>query len=168
MSLAVHLLSFAGIQPAGNELFFALHVGIFPLWLPVSVDGKQNDGRRASHGLLEGRLVGMPRLDEVHDLRFLRIRDREFRDLLRYRADRQARRRWRASGVPSGTASPVIGWPFIRRGLAIVTSAYRRGISNLERRCPNGHAVGFDDRFCPVCGVAISDLRATLDRAVNS
>ena len=32
---AVHLLSFGGIQVGGQPLFFALHVGIFPLWIPV-------------------------------------------------------------------------------------------------------------------------------------
>ena len=35
LSLVVHVLSFAGIQAGGTGLFFALHVGIFPLWLPV-------------------------------------------------------------------------------------------------------------------------------------
>jgi len=29
------LLSYAGIQFGGDALFFGLHVGIFPLWLPV-------------------------------------------------------------------------------------------------------------------------------------
>jgi hypothetical protein len=36
LSLAVHLMALAGLQPpGGNALFFGLHVGIFPLWLPV-------------------------------------------------------------------------------------------------------------------------------------
>jgi hypothetical protein len=35
LSLAAHLLAYTGQQPGGNALFFALHVGIFPLWIPV-------------------------------------------------------------------------------------------------------------------------------------
>ncbi len=35
LSLAVHILSFFGVQFGGNALFFGLHVGIFPLWIPV-------------------------------------------------------------------------------------------------------------------------------------
>jgi hypothetical protein len=35
LSLTVHLLSYAGLQFGGTGLFVALHIGIFPLWLPV-------------------------------------------------------------------------------------------------------------------------------------
>jgi hypothetical protein len=35
LSLMVHLLSYADLQLGGNSLFVALHVGIFPLWIPV-------------------------------------------------------------------------------------------------------------------------------------
>src|SRR5262245_14165712 len=34
LSLAVHVLTFSNYQPPEN-LFWALHVGIFPLWIPV-------------------------------------------------------------------------------------------------------------------------------------
>ena len=35
LSLAAHILSFFGIQFGGMPLFIGLHVGIFPLWIPV-------------------------------------------------------------------------------------------------------------------------------------
>jgi len=41
LSLSVHLLAFAGQQPGGTGLFFALHAGIFPLWLPVVLIGRK-------------------------------------------------------------------------------------------------------------------------------
>jgi hypothetical protein len=44
---------------------------------------------------------------------------------------------------------------FYSAGLAVLTSAYRRGLSNLQRRCPSGHVVGWGDRFCPTCGASI-------------
>jgi hypothetical protein len=43
---------------------------------------------------------------------------------------------------------------FYCAGLAILTTAYRRGLSNLQRRCPNGHEIGWNDSFCPSCGLA--------------
>lgn len=46
---------------------------------------------------------------------------------------------------------------FYSAGLAILTSAYRKGISNLEPKCPNGHSIGIGDKFCPTCGTPITD-----------
>jgi hypothetical protein len=51
---------------------------------------------------------------------------------------------------------------FYSAGLAILTTAYRRGLSNLQRRCPFGHTVAWGDQFCPTCG---SSLAASPDRA---
>ena len=48
---------------------------------------------------------------------------------------------------------------FYSAGLAILTTAYQRGMSNLEQKCPNGHSVGFGDRFCSTCGVQINEER---------
>jgi hypothetical protein len=44
---------------------------------------------------------------------------------------------------------------FYSAGLAILTTAYRRGISNLQPKCPNGHDIAFGDKFCSTCGVPI-------------
>ena len=35
LSLAAHLSALVGLQPGGTALFVGLHVGIFPLWIPV-------------------------------------------------------------------------------------------------------------------------------------
>ena len=45
---------------------------------------------------------------------------------------------------------------FYSAGLATLTTAYRRGISNLAPKCRNGHAVVVGDKFCPKCGAPIS------------
>ena len=46
---------------------------------------------------------------------------------------------------------------FYSAGLAILTGAYRKGLSNLEPKCPNGHNIGYGDRFCPTCGTPIRE-----------
>ena len=43
---------------------------------------------------------------------------------------------------------------FYSAGLAILTTAYREGFSNLQRRCPFSHEIGWNDKFCPTCGSA--------------
>jgi hypothetical protein len=49
---------------------------------------------------------------------------------------------------------------FYSAGLAVVTTAYKRGISNLERHCPNGHAISYDAKFCSTCGVPTDEDKA--------
>jgi len=44
---------------------------------------------------------------------------------------------------------------FYSVGLAVLTTAYRRGLSNLQPRCPNGHVIGWDDQFCSTCGMPV-------------
>jgi hypothetical protein len=55
LSLAVHLVSYADVRLGGNGLMVALHVGIFPLWIPVvliamkmSSGGRSQDSGRSS------------------------------------------------------------------------------------------------------------------------
>jgi hypothetical protein len=166
VSLAVHLLSFAGIQPAGNELFFALHIGIFPLWLPVMWMANKMTGGARRMDFWKVAFAGCPAWMKYMTYGFFEYAIVNFAIFFVTAP----------TGKPSDGAPPSSVWhgfsghwmAFYSAGLAIVTSAYRRGISNLERRCPNGHAIGYDDRFCPACGVAIGDPRAALDRAVNS
>jgi hypothetical protein len=44
---------------------------------------------------------------------------------------------------------------FYATGLATVTAAYRRGLSNLRPRCVNGHLMAYGERFCTTCGAPL-------------
>jgi hypothetical protein len=67
------------------------------------------------------------------------------------------------SGKSTSGAPPAVVWHgfsghwmlFYSAGLAIITTAYRRGIANLSPQCANGHSISLGDKFCPVCGVPI-------------
>jgi hypothetical protein len=48
---------------------------------------------------------------------------------------------------------------FYSAGLAILSTAHRKGVSNLEPKCPNGHGVGFGDQFCSTCGAPLGEER---------
>jgi hypothetical protein len=80
LSLVVHILSFFGIALSGNTLFIGLHVGIFPLWLPVVLIAQEDGDRHEEQGFLEGRSFGVSTLDAVHDLWLLHLRLRQLRD----------------------------------------------------------------------------------------
>jgi hypothetical protein len=78
-------------------------------------------------------------------------------------------------GGTHGSAPPNLTWrmfsghwmAFYGAGLLTVWVAWRRGLSNLQRRCTNGHVVAYGDRFCPTCGVPLDAKPALPDRAVN-
>jgi hypothetical protein len=161
-SLTAHLLALAGYQPGGNALFFALHVGIFPLWLPVMfiamkmMRGMRPTGWASGHQFWKATMSGCPPWMKYMTYGFLFYAIANFAVFIMF---------------PMPTGKPVSGEPpasvwrgfsghwmvFYSAGLAILTSAYRRGFDNLEPKCPNGHSVGYGDKFCPTCGVPIPE-----------
>jgi hypothetical protein len=60
LSLAVHILSFFGIQLGGNALFMALHIGIFPLWIPVVLIAQKMFGGAQRKDFWKIALSGCP------------------------------------------------------------------------------------------------------------
>ena len=161
LSLAVHLLTFAGIQPGGDAMFFALHIGIFPLWLPVvlimsrmtgTTRGWSWDGGWSSWNRV---LAGCPTWMRYMTYGFFGYAALNFAIFIVMAP---------TGKHPGGGSPPSIVWhgfsghwmAFYSAGLAVLTAAYRRGLGNLQTRCPNGHPVGVDDRFCPLCGTAIA------------
>jgi hypothetical protein len=184
LSLTMHLLSYAGLQFGGTRLFAALHVGIFPLWIPVVLlAGKMSGGVRwgsgmMSDGIMPDRsswrswnaiLAECPVWMKYMTLGFFAYAIVNFVVFLLLMVFVHPH-----AGQPGGDPPSVV-WQgfsghwmaFYSAGLAIVTAAYRRGLSNLQRRCANGHVVAYGDRFCPTCGVPLDTAPAVADRAVK-
>jgi hypothetical protein len=166
LSLAVHLLSFAGIQPGGNAMFFALHVGIFPLWLPVVfISMKLTGGMPRQNGWASGYswsswnaiFSGCPSWMRYMTYFFWVYAIVNFVIFLVLAP----------TGKTIDGKPPAVAWHgfsghwmlFYSAGLAAVTTAYRRGLANLAPRCPNGHSIVYGDKFCPTCGVPIGNLK---------
>lgn len=162
LSLTVHLLSFVGLQPGGTALFFGLHVGIFPLWLPVVLIAMKMSGGMprqyywnpfGSWKSLNFLFAGSPAWMQYMTLGFMIYALVNFAIFLVLAPTGKA-----SSGEP-----PAVVWRgfsghwmvFYSAGLMVLTTAYRRGLSNLAPKCPNGHPVSLGDKFCSVCGVPL-------------
>jgi len=154
LSLIVHILSFFGIALGGNTLFTALHLGIFPLWIPVALIGRKmvGGGQRRSD-FWRAALSGCPAWMKYMTYFFLAYAILNFL--------------WFTAQAPKGhqgddaIAHGFSGhWiAFYSAGLAMMITAYRRGLSNLERKYPFGDDVGWTDKFCPTCGVSVAPQR---------
>jgi hypothetical protein len=161
LSLTVHVLSFFGIQFGGNALFMGLHVGIFPLWIPVVLIAAKMVNGAQRKDFWKIALSGCPVWMRYMTYGFFVYAIGNFIIFVVFLAP---------TGKQSGAAVPIAVWhgfsghwmAFYSAGLAILTTAYRRGLSNLQRRCPNGHTMGWRDQFCPTCGVQSSPEPARL------
>jgi hypothetical protein len=157
VSLLVHLLSFFGIQFGGTALFAALHVGIFPLWIPVVLISMRMSSSVNRRDFWKAALSGFPRWMRYMTYGFFIYAVVNFAIfivlVLAHPPPKQL------SGAPPALVLHGFSghWmAFYSAGLAILTTAYRRGLSNLQRRCPFGHCVGWSDRFCPTCGSSLA------------
>ena len=157
LSLLVHLLSFFGIQFGGTALFAALHVGIFPLWIPVVLISMRMSSSVNRRDFWKAALSGCPRWMRYMTYGFFIYAVVNFAIfivlVLAHPPPKQL------SGAPPALVLHGFSghWmAFYSAGLAILTTAYRRGLSNLQRRCPFGHCVGWSDRFCPTCGSSLA------------
>ena len=173
LSLAAHLLALAGVAPGGNALFVALHVGIFPLWIPVVFIGMRlNNGAMNRRAAWDAMTSGCPA--------WMRYMTRGFfiYALVNFFLFVMTM----PAGATKGGEPSAAVWRgfsghwmlFYSAGLATLTTAYRRGWANLQPRCRNGHVVSVGDKFCPTCGAAIgtpqsggagSAPRTSFDRA---
>jgi hypothetical protein len=156
LSLMVHILSLFGIQFGGNTLFFALHIGIFPLWLPVVFIAQKISGGARRKDFWKAALSGCPPWMRFMTYGFFAYAFVNFAIFMALTLTHPP-----AKGASAPPAEVLHGFSghwmaFYSAGLAILTTAYRRGLGNLQQRCPFGHEIGWSDRFCPTCGAAIS------------
>ncbi len=155
LSLAVHLLSFAGVQPGGNSLFFGLHVGIFPLWLPVVLISQKMTNGASKRDFWKIMLSGCPVWMRYMTYGFFYYAIVNFVIFFITAPVGEHGAEAPPSSVWHGFSGHWMA--FYSAGLAVITTAYRRGLSNLQRRCSNGHSIAFSDKFCSTCGVPIEE-----------
>ena len=153
LSLLVHILSFFGIQLGGKELFYGLHIGIFPLWIPVALIS-QKIGDMRSWSFWRTALSGCPTSMKYMTYGFFIY---AFINFVHFIIIVNVHAPSKGGDPPVEVFQGFSGhWmAFYSAGLAILTSAYHRGLDNLQPRCRYGHEIGWNDQFCPKCGTAI-------------
>jgi hypothetical protein len=157
LSLVEHILSFFGMQFGGNNIFVALHVGIFPLWIPaVFIANKMTGGSTQRKDFWKVVLSGCPPWMKYMTYGFFIYAFVNFAIFTVLSSMHQ-----RVQGASAPSADVIHGFSghwmaFYSAGLAILTTAYRRGFQNLRRRCPFRHEVGWNYRFCPTCGASVA------------
>ena len=155
LSVAAHLAALAGIAVPGGGLVWALHIGIFVVWIPTVLVSSRITRYSNRRDFWKTALAGCPpwmrrALYIVFGYALL--------NFILFIAS--------TSGHPKpvGAAPPSVirgfsGHWMVFYGAAFATlySVTHAPYLLRERRCPQGHAVAPTARFCPECGYAFPD-----------
>jgi hypothetical protein len=155
LSVAAHCMSLAGIAIPGGGLVWALHVGIFIVWIPAVLVSLRSSRQMNRKDFWKTALAGCP----------VWMR-RSFYGLFIYAIINFAIFMATTVNQPKpqmGPAPPSVirgfsGHWMVFYGAAFVLLYSRINAPALfrERKCPNGHLVSHSACFCPECGYAFS------------
>lgn len=156
LSATAHLLALFGMQMPGGKAVWALHIGLFVVWIPTvfisqqaTRFGTQRDGWKLA-------LAGCPRWMRNGLFGLFGYAILNFVVFL--------------ITVPKGsmqvgnTAPPTVVRGFSGHWMVFYAGAFAVLYSRInapqfyrERKCPNGHVVSPLAHFCPDCGYAFPD-----------
>jgi hypothetical protein len=152
ISLGVHLLALSGRLPPGGKAVYAMHFGLFVVWIPaVLVAMRLSQGQR-SRLSWDQILDGCPAWMRYAAMGLFGYAFLNF---------------FLAFGIPAqnnfgGELTPEVlrgfsGHWMLFYGLAFATllSAYRKPRLRTSAKCPAGHEVAHSDSTCPTCGTAL-------------
>lgn len=154
LSVVVHFMALAGAAIPGGKLVWALHVGIFVVWIPavlVSMHMTRYANRKDFWKVaVAGCPIWMRRVGYVlfgyAILNFV---------LFIATTGSQPKQSMGNAPPPSVVRGFSGHWMvFYGAAFAILYSRIHAPQLYRERRCPQGHAVSPSARFCPECGYA--------------
>lgn len=152
LSIVAHLAGLAGIELPGGRLVWALHAGIFVVWIPTVLVSMRTTRCANRKDFWKVALSGCP----VWMRRAIYVLFGY--GILNFFLFMQATG---AGHTPTGDAPPSVirgfsgHWMvFYSAAFAILYSAIHAPQLFRERKCPNGHAVGPTARYCSECGYA--------------
>ena len=159
LSIIVHGLAVAGTPIPGGKLVWALHGGVFVVWLPAVLVAMRAAPGVDRKDLWKLTLAGCPRWMQVA-LRVLFGYAVVNFVLFIAAAPRGVQRP--GDDPPPAVVRGFSGhWMvFYGAAFAILYSRLRAPHLFREHRCPQGHVVPPLARFCPACGCAVSPEHA--------
>jgi hypothetical protein len=154
LSVVAHLAGLAGVAIPGGGQVWALHVGIFVVWLPTVLVGKRIARYSNRKDFWKVVLAGCPAWMRAAVLLLFGY---AFLNFLLFIVNT-------IGHSPAGAAPPSVirgfsGHWMLFYGVAFATfySAIHAPHLLRERKCLSGHAVSPTARFCPECGYAFPD-----------
>lgn len=154
-SVLVHIAALVGFVPPGGNAVFALHVGIFVVWFPVVFLAMRiSQGQRGFKSwvpLLSGCPVWFRGLLlALFAYTFLNF-------FLAFNGE--VGHQQQSDALAPATLRGFSGhWMlFYAAGFGVLLTAYRRPWMLRAAKCPAGHKVLHDAKFCPTCGAALPE-----------
>ncbi|RJP26080.1 MAG: zinc ribbon domain-containing protein [Candidatus Abyssobacteria bacterium SURF_5] len=153
LSLIVHVSALLAIPPPFGESFLLLHIGIFIVWIPAVLVMGPLTREYKQRDLWKGALRGCPPWMKRMALFFFGYAMINFVLFIFLGRGRNAE-------VPSLIHRGFSGhWmAFYSAALAIMYSAVKVESLPVFRRCPNGHPLSPEAKFCEKCGMPATDI----------
>jgi hypothetical protein len=153
LSVAAHLAAVAGSPIPFGKAVWALHIGIFVVWLPTVLVAYRLTRGTTRKDFWKIALVGCPKW--MRTALYILFGYAILNFVLFFAATA-------GQPQPEGDAPPEVvrgfsGHWMVFYGAAFATlySASVIGYSGMDRRCPNGHSVTITAKFCEECGAAL-------------
>ncbi|MCW0460360.1 hypothetical protein NB717_001428 [Xanthomonas sacchari] len=152
LSLIVHVMALDGYVPPGGEAVFAMHFGVFIVWLPtVLLFLRLNHTLKSRHSWKRS-LAGSPRWMRYATYGLFAYAIVNFLIVAHLTGDQP-----KAPGVTPTLLRGFSGhWMFFYgMAFSMLYSVYRKPWLLSVAKCPSGHHVDHADRFCSSCGAAL-------------
>jgi len=153
LSVAAHLAAVAGSPIPFGKSVWALHVGIFVVWLPTVLVAYRMTRGANRKDFWKVALVGCPKWMRMA---LYAVFGYAILNFVFFMATTSSQPQ------PAGDAPPQVvrgfsGHWMIFYGAAFATlySASVVGYSRMDRKCPNGHSATVTAKFCEECGVPL-------------
>lgn len=150
LSLIVHGLSLFGVLAPGGDLVFALHIGIFVIWVPAVILSQGRGGKDAFDKTPRWMKRALGVLFAYALLNF-----GYFMLVAPKKGSREASQHPAPPKVVRGFSGH---WMiFYGAGFSMLWCTWKERREATQRRCSNGHQVTAPGTQCPTCGAAIPD-----------
>lgn len=152
LSLIVHVMALAGYVPPGGEAVFAMHFGVFIVWLPtVLLSLRLNHTLKSRHSWKRS-LAGSPRWMRYATYGLFAYAVVNFLIVAHLTGNQP-----KAPGVTPTLLRGFSGhWMFFYgMAFSMLYSVHRKPWLLSVAKCPSGHHVNHADRFCSSCGATL-------------
>ncbi len=156
LSIGAHCMALAGIPIPGGKLVWALHIGIFVVWIPAVLTSMQTRRYVNRKDFWKVALAGCP----VWMRRsFYVLFGYAILNFIVFFATTASRPKQQIGDAPPSVVRGFSGHWMVFYGAAFAVLYSRIYAPQLyrERKCPQGHSVSPTARFCPDCGYQFSN-----------